>query len=197
MSTTPKSGWRYPASSAAPNAPLDLQNLATDLDWAGANFATTSARNAANPTPTTGDMCRILGQAQVYYSSAWHYLQDDTNAVGPWVTLTPSTNMAATVTAQARQYGAWIEVRGLMRHSTYFGTGIVLLTDGGTNPLNNLSTAYSGGPQVAVAGMGPSLVPTGETVVLNPRTDGGIRITASAVSTVEFVALDGVRFPSA
>lgn len=32
MSTTPKYGLRYPVSTAAPNVPQDIQNLATDVD---------------------------------------------------------------------------------------------------------------------------------------------------------------------
>lgn len=47
MPTTSSSGLRYPASSAAPNVPVDIQNLATDLDTKViVQVASTTARNA-------------------------------------------------------------------------------------------------------------------------------------------------------
>lgn len=49
MPTTTDRAYRYPAGSAAPNVPLDLQNLATDVD-ADAN----RMRNGSRPSATTG-----------------------------------------------------------------------------------------------------------------------------------------------
>jgi hypothetical protein len=47
LPTTSSSGLRFPASSAAPNVPVDIQNLATDLDTrVFVPVANTTARNA-------------------------------------------------------------------------------------------------------------------------------------------------------
>lgn len=96
MSTTPKSGLRYPASTATPNVPGDLLNLATDLDWVGANYASTAARDAANPSPAAGDECRVAGRPMVYAGSAWQFLAY-TNAIQS-VEFLPSTTLSTTLT---------------------------------------------------------------------------------------------------
>ena len=74
MGTTPKSNIRVPAGGDAATVATYFQNMGADLDWTGANFATTTARDLANPTPATGDACRILGNPQVYVGGAWVYV---------------------------------------------------------------------------------------------------------------------------
>lgn len=74
MPTTLSSGLRYPAASAAPNVPQDIQNLATDLDnKVVPSFTTIAARNAAITAPTLGQLCTVAGGIHRWDGAAWHW----------------------------------------------------------------------------------------------------------------------------
>lgn len=67
MPTTSSSALRYPSSSASPNVPQDIQNLATDLDRKVLpQFATIAARNTAIPSPVQGQTCTVNGLVHTY-----------------------------------------------------------------------------------------------------------------------------------
>ena len=74
MPTTSSSSLRYPSSSAAPNVPQDMQNLATDLDRKVIpSFANIAARTAAIPSPTLGQTCSVAGVLHTYDGTAWRW----------------------------------------------------------------------------------------------------------------------------
>lgn len=69
--TTPVSKLRYATLGDAPNANILSQNLATDLDHVVIpKYATTSARDTANPSPTDGDVCYVNTKGYMSYSSS-------------------------------------------------------------------------------------------------------------------------------
>lgn len=71
--TTPVSSLRYATLGDSPNANTLSQNLATDLDHLVIpKYANSTARNTANPTPTTGDLCYVTSVGyQTYTGAAW------------------------------------------------------------------------------------------------------------------------------
>ena len=72
MPTDPLSAARYPASSAAPNVPQDIQNAVFDLSSQGIpRFATTAARDTAYPSPVAGQHAWVVDRLYVYTGSAW------------------------------------------------------------------------------------------------------------------------------
>jgi hypothetical protein len=87
LPTTSSSGLRYPASSAAPNVPADIQNLATDLDTKViVQVANTTARNA---------LTKFDGQRVYEQSTKRTFRWDGTNTrweheSGPAYTWTPT-----------------------------------------------------------------------------------------------------------
>lgn len=77
MPNTPVSGIPYPAATDAPNVPLHMQNAVIALDRKIIPaFATTTARDAAIPSPTEGMVCYVtdLGYHVMYAGAAWHPL---------------------------------------------------------------------------------------------------------------------------
>jgi hypothetical protein len=79
MPNEPLTGARYPAASASPNVPQDLQNAVTDLaDNTIPRFATTTARDsayaswvAAGGAMAAGLHCTVAGRLYRYTGSAW------------------------------------------------------------------------------------------------------------------------------
>lgn len=108
MANTAKAALPYPALSAVPNVPSDMQALANATDpLVIPKYATTTARNTANPTPTAGDLCYVTNVSLYYYYSA------DATA---WVGFSPVTTIYKTADES--------------RSST-----TTLTNDGGANPL--------------------------------------------------------------
>lgn len=67
-------GMRYPASSAAPNVNQDIQNLATDVQsFTVPRFSTAAARNAALPSPQSGQLAVVAGSVHAYDGSGWRF----------------------------------------------------------------------------------------------------------------------------
>lgn len=94
---SPKSGLTYPSLADPPNAPSNLQTLASQLDGIVIpKYASSTARDAANPTPASGDMCyrTDLKAYQSYDGSAWSQI-----GISGWQSWTPtwSTSTAAHV----------------------------------------------------------------------------------------------------
>lgn len=78
MLTTPVSGLRYAELTDSPNANTLAGDLALDVDHLVIpKYSSTTARDAANPTPTVGDMCYV----------APYYMQYNAQ-VGGWMTMT-------------------------------------------------------------------------------------------------------------
>jgi hypothetical protein len=112
--TTSSSGLRYPASSAAPNVPADLQNLATDLDTkVVVPVANTTARNAL----TKYDGMKVYEQSSKRTfrwnatTSKWDF---ESGPVYTWTpTLIDSGN--APVTGVTSASGEYVIVNGNIR----------------------------------------------------------------------------------
>lgn len=69
--STPIAGLPYATLGDAPNANTLAESLAISLDHIVIpKYATTSARDAANPSPTAGDMCYVVSKGYYQYSSA-------------------------------------------------------------------------------------------------------------------------------
>lgn len=80
---TPKASLRYAELTDAANAQTLAQNLATDVDSVVVpKYASTAARDAANPTPSEGDLCYLTGTGsglhtmQRYSGAAWGRMQE-------------------------------------------------------------------------------------------------------------------------
>lgn len=100
MPTEPLTGARYPASSAAPNVPQDIQNAVQDLadiGYAGPHASTTardsafSAWVALGNTMRNGLHCHVTGVGdQVYLNSNWQTMTSGAQ----WGTTTCSLSSA-------------------------------------------------------------------------------------------------------
>jgi len=114
LPTTSSSGLRYPASSAAPNVPADLQNLATDLDHAVViQVANTTARNA---------LTKFDGQKVYEQSSKRTFRWNATTSrwdmeAGPAYTWTPTLidGGGAPVTGTSSAIGEYTIINGTLR----------------------------------------------------------------------------------
>ncbi|NUT08186.1 MAG: hypothetical protein HOV76_32435 [Hamadaea sp.] len=75
MPTTTR-GFRYPASSAAPNVPQDIQNLASDVDSKTRIpvYSTIAARNTGIPSPYAGQQALVAGALHTYDGTTWRFL---------------------------------------------------------------------------------------------------------------------------
>jgi len=90
MPTTSINALRYPASSAAPNVPQDIQNLASDVDnKIVPRFSTTTARDSAIPSPVAGQMAMVAGKPYLY-NGGWKGLSKATAGAIQAVTLNAS-----------------------------------------------------------------------------------------------------------
>lgn len=72
--TTPAQGFPVPTSGDHPDIPGDLLKLANAIEKRVMGvYATTSARDAAIPTPATGQFAYITGTnvVQVYQNGSW------------------------------------------------------------------------------------------------------------------------------
>lgn len=194
MATTPKSSYRYPVTGSAPNIPQDIQNLATDLDSNGPEYATTGARDAANPTPATGDTCRVAGQIKVYRAGAWNTAVDSGSF--PWVALGPpfaggwSAVAAGVHMFRYRLFAGKVEFDGTM---TYVGTittaGVVIISTGISQIVNALD-ANAAAYTMIPCGHSVSGVATAATF-LNPLTDGRLKIMTTSSITNPVISLAG------
>lgn len=89
MPTTPINGLRKPARSDSPDGPLQISNLADDVDSRlVGRFATTTERDAKIPSPTDGMIC---------YVAADDYYYERVN--GAWVKRTNFGGFSGTVSA--------------------------------------------------------------------------------------------------
>lgn len=107
MPTTPNRAYRYPAGSAAPNVPLDLQNLATDLDtdvdtiadmtWA--NFAAVWTAATTNPVVGNGEIISRYQQTGklITFSGRISMGSTTTYGSGAWSVSIPATAKTTTV----------------------------------------------------------------------------------------------------
>lgn len=72
MPTTTRNGLPYPASTDAPNGPLQMQQLANAIDTRIVpKFSTNSARSSAITAPADGDMAMVNGYPTFYRSGQW------------------------------------------------------------------------------------------------------------------------------
>lgn len=100
--TTPTSGFTYPTSADIPNGATHLQALAEQVDeLLVARFASTAARDAANPTPQDGQLCFItnLGEYQHRRNGLWVSLRTMKNRKLTSDSSRTSTTVLATETA--------------------------------------------------------------------------------------------------
>lgn len=68
-------GLRYPVSGDSPNVAQHIQNLANDVQtYTLPRFTTIAARNAAFPSPATGQACIVNGTLHVRDASAWRFV---------------------------------------------------------------------------------------------------------------------------
>ena len=73
MPTTPQ-GLRFPAASDSPNGPLQIGNLAADVDpLIVPRAANITERNTKLPSPQRGQCCAVNGVLHVYDGSAWRW----------------------------------------------------------------------------------------------------------------------------
>jgi hypothetical protein len=71
---TTSSGLRYPALTDSPNGPLQIGNLAADLDAKVLPaYATIAARNTAIPSPAQGRPATVAGVLHTYDGGAWRW----------------------------------------------------------------------------------------------------------------------------
>jgi hypothetical protein len=124
-SNTAKAGLTYPALSDPPNVPSNLQTLAGQLDGIVIpKYASATAMNAANPSPTGGDMCyRTDLRAYLMYdatASAWM-----TAAYGAWTSFTPTWTAATTNPSlgNGTLTSRWSRVGRTINWSGYFAVG--------------------------------------------------------------------------
>lgn len=116
MATTTKWALRYPASSAAPNVPLDIQNLATDVDDRLPQFGTLAARSGV--TQHAGLIYYATDTVQAFISdgTAWHEYPLDT------VGTADIANLAVTA-AKIEAQQAWQSVACAQASQTGLTTG--------------------------------------------------------------------------
>lgn len=73
---TTSSGLRYPALTDSPNGPLQVGNLAADLDpKVLPSFGTIAARDAAIPNPGGARAALVAGRLHVHDGTAWRFSQ--------------------------------------------------------------------------------------------------------------------------
>lgn len=71
---TTSSGLRYPALTDSPNGPLQIGNLASDLDGKVLpGYTTIAQRNAAIPAPAQNRPCIVAGALHIYDGVAWRW----------------------------------------------------------------------------------------------------------------------------
>jgi hypothetical protein len=196
LSTTPKAARRYPATSAAVNVPQDIQNLATDLEDIGPNYASTGARDTANPSPATGDTCRVAGVNYIYRSSAWNLVADA--GQGPaWTNMTLSSGWSAAYSGAPapayRLFAGKIEFKGV---STYTGA----MTTAGIQLCTAIPAVASAVPasatnhhRITITGMTTTGADTNSVPGFTARllTDGRIFVHPPASQTNAVVNFEG------
>lgn len=133
MPTTTYSGLRYPASTSAVNVPLDIQNLATDLDQkVTVRVATNTDRNAL--TKTDQMLVQVTSTRRTFRwdatNSRWDYV------AGPWYTWSPSLVAVggAAVTGATSTRGEYVIAEGVLRFRADFAFGAAI--DGKTGSLS-------------------------------------------------------------
>jgi hypothetical protein len=154
-------GYRYPAGSAAPNAPLDLSNLASDVDTdvaaveaalgpAYATYAPTFYSNLTSGTTIAGGSVsvtycryRTVGKQIHYYG---HAVINTTTASGFGVSLPVSTS--------ARQFALDCWLRGTSGYTTSFGGGH---TPPISAPFNRFGPVNNANAQLNIANSGDTV----------------------------------------
>jgi hypothetical protein len=94
-SNTPKSGLTYPSLADPPNIPSTLSTLTNQLDGIVIpKYASLTAMNTANPTPTIGDMCfrTDLLSYMSYDGVAWNQV----GPLGAWTPYAPAWTASTT-----------------------------------------------------------------------------------------------------
>lgn len=121
MATEPWSGARYPASTAAPNVPQDLQNAVNDLGkFSGPIYASTSARDTAFTNWLAAGNSAISGM-RCFTTSDGRYWSYDTGT-SSWKYAGGKPPPIVAVTAQnsfwginsGHQPGAYMDSNGLV-----------------------------------------------------------------------------------
>lgn len=119
MPTTP-GGLRYPASSASPNVPADIQNLATDTDSRIIpRYATTTARDTGIPSPVDGQVVSIAGKLQLRTGGAWMGLTKGVVGGIASVGLSSGGDVNITHGLGATPTMAWVQVVGITGAAQY------------------------------------------------------------------------------
>jgi len=109
--TTPINGWSIPQLTDPPNITTAVNSFANAVD-ARANpiYSTTSARNAAIPSPTAGQECFVTGTGEkyIYTGSAWvglaprRQVKTGTNIVNNSTTLIDATDLSLSFEANVQ-----------------------------------------------------------------------------------------------
>lgn len=160
MATTAR-GYRYPAGSAAPNVPLDLSNLASDIDsdvgdletatlTAYATYSPTCYSNLTSGTTIAGGSIsvtycryRVVGKQVHYYG---HIVINTTTASGFGVSLPVATSQ--------RQFALHCWLRGTSGYTTSFGGGH---TPPISAPYNRFGPVNNANAQLNIANSGDTV----------------------------------------
>lgn len=77
MPTTQINNLRYPLDSDPPNGPLQIGNLAADVDpLLIPRVASIAARTAKFPSPQQNNMCMVAGRLHTYDGSSWRFANE-------------------------------------------------------------------------------------------------------------------------
>lgn len=208
----PNTGVRYAIGGDAPSLPVHTKNIVDDIrKKIIPNFASIAARDlaitGAPPVgPTIGQMVTVGDQAYIRKAvGGWRKVLDD--AGSDWVPLVAAPNFGTTFSCAARVVAGWVELRGIMRHSSAVGTDFVQLTASGNSAVAQVAAAYStagtGGVTATLGGLNSSFAPTTARLAITARTNGALYIAAAqtgvaqgADTNVLYFNLADVRFPT-
>lgn len=200
MPNAPISGAPYPSATDSPNGPLQFQNLALNLDSKViARFATTSARDAAIPSPIEGMIVWVDSPAGWYQrgGNAWRYFPSVIPTISGSFTRTDDTlNLNGpnaytglkTVVDTASRQGTWTtytDANGVGVSCTTPGRYAIfgiLLSDIASSRIEQLETLGTRATPMSV-GAGPTsgFGGTGGSVTINAPS--GINIAFRYINT--------------
>lgn len=199
MPTDPLTAARYPASSANPNVPLDIQNAVNDLSSTTIpRFSTTTARDAAysawvsaGHAMTNGLFCVVAGQL-MEYRGTWQ-LVNETKLRQLSITATGTLGAGSTVdlvaaqTVPASMFGTsvpyMIDVDAAVQVNVPAGAGatLQLLFDGVAFYGDNFTNGGSGFQFYTFRAKGPLTVADNAThIVRATLTGAGSTVTVLA-----------------
>lgn len=191
MPNTPIANLRYPDLTSAPNVPLDIGNLAADLD---AKITVTAATPSARIALTN----KYDGM-RVYEASTKRYFRWDATATA-WVYAggAPPPITAATLSGGGT---GWTAGTGFAPGCYKDGNGLITVVGGFTNnnaytPSGNVSIILPTGFRPSVDTACQVMVPAGPGFILGGvyAADGAIRLNYYTGSTIGVGTLHTVNF---